>query len=464
MKSRVQTSSSALYPDLGVSSHAFVVDGAQVGTSALVQSDAGEGIFQTDHEIIGAILLVDSDTGRVFEPQLRRQSSSALVPWKHVIDKHLLPVVRIFAHCKASNGSLKIWVGSGFRVSPIHILTARHVVKSQHVDDDGKTYVLDKITFSTRVTARVVTEQHRGASLLGPSEYSLLDQVPVSSHFPDKLFITDTETWNTMNDFVFLTIASPESVQIPSAIPLFPRTSSDERHTSVVVSYPGDITFKKFAEDYAQGEAPSDSDPTSHAEALYASVAFQMANFETKVVSFGPWTPDPRGHLVFHQCPTIRGTSGGLFVQLDQLPPPLEDNSHLSSSGASASSHDASFVTTPLFEETGDSPYTLQHSSIAPLPAPSVPFFTGIHVGGNQRMRNNVVFPTSFPAFALEYVQHILLSTDQSVVTFIESNRDHLASFVSPHLDVLRSYLLPFQLTTLNDRLFGGFKADIGSG
>lgn len=89
---------------------------------------------------------------------------------------------------------------------------------------------------------------------------------------------------------------------------------------SIVVSYPGYIEVGKFVLDYTEGFSRGEvqGDPKD----LYYRLVAQTSNFETKIVSLGPSTkPDStiNSPLMLHQCPTVRGTSGGLYLQLSQL-------------------------------------------------------------------------------------------------------------------------------------------------
>jgi len=285
---------------------------------------------------------------------LNNRGEIYLQPYKSEVKARLEGIVscvgRIFAgYCAdgADKTDLKFWMGSGFLVRKDIVLTAQHVVKESH-QIEGITYKLHKVYIFFGVDATTGKEINLSqlASMRDAFELTLLPRVS------DTLFpvppcygpVETRKTWN-LNDFAFLRFVAHQPTSIPIALPTDPSSlGNNGPKECFVVGYPGGIDRKKFGADYGA------SKPTSDTDILYEAIRKQTLGFEHKIISRGKWSVDSEP-LFPHRCPTLRGTSGGLFS---------------------------------LFEDGGIR-------------------FAGIHVGGCQELENNFMIPITSPAFTYAY-------------------------------------------------------------
>lgn len=152
--------------------------------------------------------------------------------------------------------------------------------------------------------------------------------------------------WCHLYDFVVLYSASSfTNYLLPG--------QCDGNDKGFVIGYPGFIAEDKFIEDYANNS----SNLTDDAKALHKYVHDQSGGFERKVVSIGSMQVNKKG-LITHRCPTLRGTSGGILCQIDNI-------------------------------------------------QGGMPTFVGIHIGGCTSMENNFAVPICQAEFGLELVYHL---------------------------------------------------------
>ncbi|EGG16880.1 hypothetical protein DFA_07860 [Cavenderia fasciculata] len=253
------------------------------------------------------------------------------------------------------------YCGSGFRASPNHIISARHVVKREHMIND-RVYKLVNIFICFEIDCTIGKEveleklglnQCSSSSSTTDGIYELveLDRQLVDSNYPDKL-TSGSFIWNTVNDFTILQYKDKDNIPSSSSlthylVPSYPPNSQFE--TIYVVGYPSSIKMEKFKEDY-----PKDLNDQSLTE-FYNRVKKQSGYFEQKVVSVATNGAILDDSLSTHMCPTLRGVSGG----------PISTNA------------------------SGDSK------------------FIGIHIGGSMSMKNNFSISVGHPAFVFLYFQHI---------------------------------------------------------
>jgi hypothetical protein len=261
-------------------------------------------------------------------------------------------------------------------VSPTHFVTAAHVVKKTHQKDEfGHEYILKEIYYAPNdhlpVSDFIEIKRTKFPTLELPKE-KFVDSLPQF----DRLYLGDTENpWKMKNDFVFLKAREPVSENIGIA---FPHTNGNPAGRCFVVGYPNSIAPAKYQQDYHDGPDTL---------VFYYEVQQLMGGFDRKVISFADDFSPSIGQtdLDRHHCPTIRGTSGGLFSFFD----------------ASAAR----------------------------------PLFHGIHLGGSQTMKNNFSLPVSKPEFALEFAYQILEQGEH--ITFIFQYKDLFKAFFTPHKTII---------------------------
>lgn len=336
---------------------ALIVDGPHM----MHTEDDGERIFQRKPSgLLEGQILKLNNSGKLFGDVLFPDMKKRL--------EHIAAVVGIiYAGYKTDgNDELEYWSGSGFRVSEDVIITAEHVVKPIH-QDGAKTYKLEKIYVFFGADA---TEDKEISSNQLSANDDAFELKPLSrevdSHFKDLMKFQaegkEDFEWKTLNDFSFLKFADRKPTTSSFALPVSPKTFEKLTETTncFVIGYPGHVSLVKFKEDYG-----SDA---GQVETLYEAVRQQMQNFEHKIISVGVCTHGTPGGLLAHRCPTLRGTSGGLFGILDD-------------------------------DEIK---------------------FAGVHIGGSKRMDNNFAVPANMPAFVYSYMRNVVTKD------FLEKNKGAL--------------------------------------
>ena len=112
-------------------------------------------------------------------------------------------------------------------------------------------------------------------------------------------------------------------------------------------------------------------------------------DYEKKTLSVATNFQYQEQQFIRHMCPTLRGTSGGLFMTVEDM------------------------------DETGQ-----------------LLFFTGVHVGGSVKMHNNYAVSVMRPEFALEYTKQVLHEDGE----FFEKHKDILQSYLEHHKDHVKKH------------------------
>jgi len=186
---------------------------------------------------------------------------------------------------------------------------------------------------------------------------NIVNELPEFNKPPENIY---GNQWKTNNDFIFLKLKTLLSSQYRYAIPMAIHPKVDLM-SCFVVGYPSKITYEKFKNDYAE---IYEKDTEEERRRYYEEIKQIMDGFEKKIVSVGSGKfLDNCDSVVNHYCPTIRGTSGGLFRILS--------NDDISSPD-------------------------------------STTFFNGLHLGGNNKMKHNLSFLVTDKAFAWEYISKVL--------------------------------------------------------
>jgi len=313
------------YPDLGLVEPKKHVAPSQ----CLPHVDEGE--------IVGSILCFD-----VYEDVISNPPNELSKIRIEAMEKAGQAVGRIIAWYKSPLlSSPRLYVGSGIRVSPHFVLTAKHVVKPAHDIFDDQQYKIGEATlqiiFYPRNQAQVenITFDAWPFKLVPISEDRLVDRLF------EQLYDTGVEykEWATQNDFVFLRFAS----KLPTCAIAFPRVAPSYNNIECfVVGYPDKISFDKFSKDYNDDRNRGVEESKRH----YEQLEQLMQGFEKKTIFSATCSSKEGLPLVFHHCLTIRGTSGGLFETL-----PADEGESLSH--------------------------------------PAGRYFSGIHLGGSMEQRNN---------------------------------------------------------------------------
>jgi len=236
------------------------------------------------------------------------------------------------------------------------VLTAFHVVKPLHYVD-GLTCELSQIYIYFAVDA---TSDHLLTKLASKSnvfKLKAMDRNDVDSLYGETLKYKNvdgkTGSWSTLNDFAFLQFENSKPISLGEyPLPMPPETISKITPNThcFVCGYPGWIAKDKFVIDYGSGVT------LENLENLYSSVESKTNHFEHKIISIGVCEAiDSTLGSLAHRCPTLRGTSGGLFGIID-------------SDGVT---------------------------------------FAGVHVGGAKSMENNCVIPISYPPFNYAYMKAV---------------------------------------------------------
>jgi len=243
--------------------------------------------------------------------------------------------------------------GSGIIVSPNYVLTAGHVVKECHevytLGQVSDRMIRQKIYFDN--TPRVMIDDYNWEEWPHELIYqdNVVDELPEFKKSSDNIY---SNQWKNKNDFKFLKLTTPFTVY-RCAIPI-PISPSPDPLSCFVVGYPSKITF------HISYEKDTDEEKRRYFE----EIKQLMDSFEKKIISVGSGKILEYDQVVNHFCPTIRGTSGGLFRIID----------------GSISSTD------------------------------SITFFHGLHLGGNMRMKHNLSLLVTDKTFAWEYITKVLLN------------------------------------------------------
>lgn len=242
------------------------------------------------------------------------------------------------------------YIGSGFKVSPTVIAAAAHVCPSIMTDEDTKvTYQLEAVYINLFDDQAGLSHTNVPLSrncyklkVLPPPQFQELSYAYTG---PGGALCH----WRTPNDFCFLMLDDPRVIPqrarfedysfiYPVLAPLTPKMEC------FVVGYPGFVNPKTWP-----AEGPD-----------YDDVRTTFAGFDRKVISFGVATAHENEIFHRHNCPTLKGCSGGLFF---------------------------AYGGTPLKG------------------------FSGIHIGGVSELNENFAIPTTNPNLALYYFKAISIDT-----------------------------------------------------
>lgn len=246
-------------------------------------------------------------------------------------------------YTSTSSNQPKRYRGSGFWISPTRILTARHVLKSPRIIDNVE-WVLSDLYIDNRPT---ITKFDIGCAVklkIPNPEDIIVTSAP--GFYLETTPQGEKRCWKTNNDFIIVNTFDESYTHGNYATPVPPPFAYSA--SCAVIGYPSSISQEKFAQDYQ----PFPETVTS--SQCYHAVASVMRGFNDRIVAQNNFWPDRHDQtgVLQHDCPTLRGTSGGLLVDLHTL---LEQKKNV---------------------------------------------FTGIHLGGNIRMHNNYALAVSYPALA----------------------------------------------------------------
>ncbi len=292
-------------------------------------------------------------------------------------------VGRVFCLYESSgwlSGEKRVTSCTGVVVSPNTILTAQHAVQSSTRDDrTNAIFVLKACYFCPRSSAEkdIILPQLSNPDVA--FELQPLEKwVDTVESFKIQMEWGEIK-WRTPNDFAFLRLKDTTKVLPRYALPRLPRN----KRTSpcFVIGYPVAIDFTKFR----QGYVPMLDE--CEAKRVFKKITTQMVSFEKKILSVAYSFEYNTQGFIRHTCPTLKGTSGGMFMSFEELS-------------------------------------TCEH-----------PCFIGIHVGGTEGMSNNYCVPVLRPEFALEYKKHILCNEE-----FLKVNEEHLKPFLAYHKVTLEEH------------------------
>ncbi|KYQ91585.1 hypothetical protein DLAC_07353 [Tieghemostelium lacteum] len=280
----------AIYPNQPIS---YFIDGPQS-----LETDYGERVFQDKLGMVDGKIMTLNSKGKITQTSLNTETKS-------MIEKSSAPIGRLFV--SYSNGQENKWfAGSGFLVSPTHVITAYHVVKPTHENFTlNKVYIYFGVdaTFAREVISDKLPEMEDAFEL---------KEVPrdFDKKFTKPMTFKDT-TWKTTNDIAILKFVD----KTPGINYLFPLFSENTDGGHFVVGYPGFINVEKFKIDYGDNHGNA-------LDNLYSQVQQDTLGFQHKTVSINQQSGNESGdNLSSHQCPTLRGTSGGLIGKLNNVNP-----------------------------------------------------------------------------------------------------------------------------------------------
>lgn len=331
----------------------------------------------------GEVVLQNIRTGQM-EGSLYQLSKRNKLKGNHSLFEHTTNLVESSAECvgrvlsmyKDKDGVYHAFAGTGFSVTSSIVATAQHVIKPSHHDG---ALTLDKVYFTFTVNAQYDDEVKVGDEDVYEMEL-LPKYVDTLTEFQDNSdYAIGGEQWGTINDFAFLRFKDHRTDKYS-----LPARPSNDVTDCFVIAYPGYIGKQKFLEDYCGGNGYT-SEAEENIGRLYATVKKGMDSFEKKIVSGGKSSYSSTKGYMNHQCPTIRGTSGGLLM--------MSPSSNCST------------------------------------------YFSAIHVGGNWDIQRNVAIPVSCTEFCVEYAKAI-----EDEKEFIKINKQSLREYFKPVKKEIQQY------------------------
>ncbi|EFA80024.1 hypothetical protein PPL_06845 [Heterostelium album PN500] len=314
-------------------------------------------------------------------------------------------VGRIFVRLKGGD-KISWFTGTGFCVSHDKVITAAHVVNfdlnnstttttsgltsikrinSRSSLSDDVSWSMDKIYICFIPDTSIDHEVDTNSLEENDDFYELetCGRQDIDQHFKDHLvYIKQTDDnksvsykWKTIkNDIEVLRFKNPQKRREEYLLPSF--TSKENLKEFWCCGYPGHIELEVFQDDY-QGK---DVDMKE----LYNSVNKMTSGFQKKTIALSESAHiHDNQYLSVHQCPTLKGMSGGII----------------------ASSNEANK-------------------------------FLGVHIGGSNDtdIHTNFAISVTHPLFCYVYQKHIL--SDQH---FMSKHRDQL----QPYINYINNFNFP---------------------
>lgn len=268
-------------------------------------------------------------------------------------------------------------------MSPNYVLTAGHVVKNYHevytLEQVSDRMYRQKIYFD--ITPRVMIDDYNWEEWPHELIYedNVVDSIQEFKKSSDNIY---GNHWKNNNDFRFLKLRTPFNNVYRCAIPIPISTIPDDPLYCFVVGYPSKITYEKFLTDYKE---IYEKDTDEEKRRYFEEIRQLMDSFEKKIISVGSGIILESDRVVNHFCPTIRGTSGGLFR--------ITDGS---------------------------------------ISTDSITFFNGLHLGGNMTMKHNLSLLVTDKAFAFEYITKVFLNEPDFF------NQSQIKPFVQKYLQEVK--------------------------
>ncbi|EFA84479.1 hypothetical protein PPL_02513 [Heterostelium album PN500] len=282
-----------------------------------LSSDSAECVFHVEGNKIGYIATLNSYSKILGKPHLQH---------KLTYENTSKGIGRIFVSyniSKISNNEpekekLSWFCGTGFCVKSNLVMTASHVLQypvdskaSKEIKEIQENLRYDKIYIYFGTNATINDEIN--LSEIDPKSMYELESCGNFSYPKYQLISTGQNgqkyAWHTLNDLQVLRFKGTPPAGIEILLPMIP-TNDAEHDSHYVMGYPGHVELDHFVLDY-KGALDQ------HLTKLYDDLVQDSASFQKKTVYVGQVVSFD--NVLSHQCPTLKGTSGGILANGNRL-------------------------------------------------------------------------------------------------------------------------------------------------